>query len=94
MTALNTAPRGHVTWWRAPWGLTGHNRILNDPGPSDADNGKPDLGTGSPPLHYPGSGVDKKKKKLHFFEQYVLLMNKVSKVSAKPTIHPCGLPSI
>ena len=43
-----------------PGGKTGHSRILNDPGPSNADNGKPDLCTGSPPLHYPGSDVGKK----------------------------------
>ena len=41
----------------------GRNRHLSVPGPSDADNGKPDLCTGSPPLHYLGSGVGKKKKK-------------------------------
>ena len=41
----------------------GRNRHLSVPGPSDADNGKPDLCTGSPPLHYLGSGVGKKTKK-------------------------------
>ena len=35
-----------------PGGKMGHNRTLIGPGPSDADNGKPDLYTGSPPLHY------------------------------------------
>ena len=44
-----------------PGGKTGRNRVLNDPGPYDADNGKPDLRAGSPPLHYLGSGVEKKK---------------------------------
>ena len=46
-----------------PGGKMGHNRTLIDPGPSDADNGRPDLCTGSPPLHYHGSGVRKKKEK-------------------------------
>ena len=41
----------------------GHNRTFTGPGPSDADNGKLDLRAGSPPPHYPGSGVGKKKKK-------------------------------
>ena len=44
-----------------PGGKMGHNRTLDGSGPSDADNGKPDLRTGSPPLHYPGSGVGEKK---------------------------------
>ena len=37
-----------------PGGKTGHNRTLIGPGPSDADNGKPGICT--------GSGVGKKKK--------------------------------
>ena len=45
-----------------PGGKLGLNRILSDPGSSDADNGMPDVWTGSPPLHClgNGSGVGKK----------------------------------
>ena len=42
----------------------GHNRFLIDPGPSDADNGKPDPSAGNPPLHQTGGGVGKKKSAL------------------------------
>ena len=45
-----------------PGGKTGLNRTFTGSGPSDADNGKPDLGAGSPPLHYSGSGVGKKSR--------------------------------
>ena len=46
-----------------PGGKLGHNRILSDPGPSDAENGMPDLRTGSPPMCCLGSGIGKKNKK-------------------------------
>ena len=54
-----------------PGGKTGQNRTLIDPGPSDADNGKPDLWTGSPPPHYIVVASEKKKKKLQYYAMFL-----------------------
>ena len=78
-----------------PGGKTGHNRTLIDPGPSDADNGKPDIRAGSPLLHYPGSGVGKTKKEgflLDLPEVLTLFMIQIRLLSS--TSHIVNAPHI